>query len=57
MVIPLSRDSLAGTVMAGEELFEDLPETPVASGSKDAGEARMREPVRDQIGRRVPAGL
>ena len=49
MVIPLGKDSLAETVMAGEELFEDLPETPVATGSKAAGEARVREPVRDQI--------
>jgi transposase len=35
--------------MAGEGLFENLAETPVATGSKAAGEARMREPVRDQI--------
>ena len=35
--------------MANEGLFENLPETPVATGSKSAGEARMREPVRDQI--------
>ena len=35
--------------MANEGLFENLPETPVAAGSKSAGEARMREPVRDQI--------
>ena len=35
--------------MAAEELFEDLPETPVAAGSEAAGKARMREPVRDQI--------
>jgi hypothetical protein len=25
--------------MSGEELFEDLPETPVATGSKASGEA------------------
>ena len=48
MVIALGKDSLAGTVMAGEELFEDLPETPV-TGSRAAGEARVREPVRNQI--------
>jgi transposase len=35
--------------MSSGELFEDLPETSVAGGSKVAGEARMREPVRDQI--------
>jgi transposase len=35
--------------MANEGLFENLPETPVAAASKSAGEARMREPVRDQI--------
>ena len=35
--------------MAGAELFKDLPETPVATGSKALGEARVREPVRDQI--------
>jgi transposase len=49
MVIPLRRDSLAEGRMANEGLFENLPETPVAAGSKSAGEARMREPVRDQI--------
>jgi transposase len=49
MVIPLRRDSLAEGGMANEGLFENLPETPVATGSKSAGEARMREPVRDQI--------
>src|ERR1700710_1295286 len=48
MVIPLRRDSLAEDGMANEGLFENLPET-AASGSKSAGEARMREPVRDQI--------
>ena len=35
--------------MASEGLFEDLPETPVAAVNKATGEARMREPVRDQI--------
>jgi transposase len=49
MVIPLRRDSLAEAGMANEGLFENLPETPVAAGSKSAGMARMREPVRDQI--------
>jgi transposase len=49
MVIPLDRDSLAEARMANDGLFENLPETPVAAGSKSAGEARMREPVRDQI--------
>src|SRR5260221_4729030 len=49
MVIPLRRDSLAEAGMASEGLFENLPETPVANRSKAAGEARMREPVRDQI--------
>jgi transposase len=49
MVIPSRMDSLAEAEMAGEGLFGDLPETPVASWSKATGEARMREPVRDQI--------
>lgn len=49
MVIPLGHDSLAETVMADDELFEDLPETPVATRSNAAGGARVREPVRDQI--------
>jgi hypothetical protein len=35
--------------MADEGLFENLPETPAGCGSKAAGGARMREPVRDQI--------
>ena len=48
-VIPSRMDSLAEAGMAGEGLFDDLPETPVAGRSKAAGEARMREPVRDQI--------
>src|SRR5258708_25042925 len=47
IVIPLRKDSLAETVMAG--LFDDFPETPFVARSKVAGEARMREPVRDQI--------
>jgi len=34
--------------MAREGLFEDLPET-AAPGAADAGAARLREPVRDQI--------
>jgi transposase len=48
-VIPLGKDSLTETVMAGEQLFENLPETAVAAGGKAAGDARLREPVRDQI--------
>src|SRR5258708_21845323 len=47
IVIPLRKDSLAETVMAG--LFDDFPETPFVARSKGAGEARMREPVRDPI--------
>jgi len=35
--------------MAGEKLFENLPETLVAGSGKARGEARMREPVRDQV--------
>jgi hypothetical protein len=35
--------------MADDGLFGDLPKRPIASGSKAVGEARMREPVRDQI--------
>ena len=49
MVIPLGKDSLAETVMGGQELFEDLPDTPVVTGSKVVGEARMREPLRNEI--------
>lgn len=37
-------------VMAGEGLFEDLPESErSAAGGDDGGRPRMREPVRDQI--------
>jgi transposase len=47
-VIPSSSDShLEAAVGAG--LFENLPERYVASRGNAAGEARMREPVRDQI--------
>jgi len=35
--------------MAGGKLFENLPETLVAGSGKARGEARMREPVRDQV--------
>jgi transposase len=35
--------------MAGERLFENLPEMLVAGSGKARGEARMREPVRDQL--------
>jgi transposase len=49
MVIPLRKDSLAEASMADEGLFENLPETLITVGRKAAGEARMREPVRDQI--------
>jgi hypothetical protein len=49
IVIPLCKDSQAEALMADEGLFENLPETPAGCGSKAAGGARMREPVRDQI--------
>jgi len=35
--------------MADDGLFENLAETRVEGGKKAAGEARMREPVRDQV--------
>jgi len=47
-VIPSSRDSLLEAAV-GAGLFESLPERCVASRGNAAGEARMREPVRDQI--------
>jgi hypothetical protein len=49
IVIPLCKDSQAEALMADEGLFENVPETPAGCGSKAAGEARMRELVRDQI--------
>jgi transposase len=47
-VIPSSSDSLLEAAV-GAGLFENLPERCVASRGNAAGEARMREPVRDQI--------
>jgi transposase len=47
-VIPSSSDSLLEAAV-GAGLFENLPERYVASRGNAAGEARMREPVRDQI--------
>jgi len=47
-VIPSSRDSLLEAAV-GAGFFENLPERCVASRGNAAGEARMREPVRDQI--------
>jgi transposase len=47
-VIPWSSNSLLEAAV-GAGLFEDLPERCVASRGNAAGDARMREPVRDQI--------
>jgi len=47
-VIPSSSDSLLEAAV-GAGLFENLPERCVASRGNATGEARMREPVRDQI--------
>jgi hypothetical protein len=47
-VIPSSSDSLLEAAV-GAGFFENLPERCVASRGNAAGEARMREPVRDQI--------
>lgn len=47
-MIPSSSDSLLEAAV-GAGLFENLPERCVASRGNAAGEARMREPVRDQI--------
>jgi transposase len=52
-VIPLVSDVLAEVKMSREGLFEDLPESTGASEPKPAGEARLREPERDQIALRV----
>jgi transposase len=49
MVIPLAGDVLAEGAMAGEGLFEHLPEDGRASAPKSAGAVRLREPERDQI--------
>jgi transposase len=39
--------------MAGDELFEDLPEASGSAAQRAAGAVRLREPVRDQIELRV----
>jgi transposase len=50
MVILFGGDCMAEAEMADDQLFDDLPDGPVAERSKEAvGAARMREPVRDQI--------
>ena len=47
-MIPSSSDSLLEAAV-GAGLFENLPERCVARRGNAAGEARMREPVRDQV--------
>lgn len=52
-VIRWVSEVLAEVTMSREGLFDDLPESMGASTAKAAGEARLREPERDQIALRV----